>query len=74
MKKNIILSLLILVFPSFTAFAQCETEPKIDSTGKVLKEIKQITRSPQNLTEYTLLINAKTNGSSWLCTKIAKNK
>ncbi len=62
--KNTSWLLLLIVFQTVRAFAQCETEPALSATGKILKELKTSnqTTSPA---EYLLTLKADVPGASW---------
>ncbi len=68
--KNLFLIILLLASLSFGVFAQCETEPTIEKTGGILKELN-VGKSQREVvdnsaqTEFGLFIKASTRGASW---------
>jgi len=62
--KNLFSAILIIVFLSLETFARCEIEPTIETTGKVLKELK-ISAKKTDSAEYILTVKASVKGAAW---------
>lgn len=68
--KNLFLIILLIAFLSLGIFAQCETEPTIEKTGKILKELnvgksrREVVGSSAQ-TEFGLFVKANAPGASW---------
>ncbi|MGI9035841.1 MAG: hypothetical protein ACR2GD_07350 [Pyrinomonadaceae bacterium] len=62
--KNLFLIILFLALLSFGVAAQCETEPTINVTGKVLRELK-IPKQTAASEDYLLTLKANAPGASW---------
>ncbi|MCY7375522.1 MAG: hypothetical protein LH472_06075, partial [Pyrinomonadaceae bacterium] len=63
--KNLFSIIVLIVFLSLKAFAQCEIEPTIETTGKVLRELKISAEKTTSAAEYQLTIKASVKGASW---------
>ena len=55
---------LFILFQAFGIFAQCDGEPTLSATGKVLKELK-ISNQPTESRDYLITLKAKVSGASW---------
>lgn len=64
--KNLLQAILLIALVSLNIFGQCETEPTITTTGKILKELK-IKKNASRIAEAEigLSIKASAAGSSW---------
>ena len=67
--KNLLTAILFIAFLSFEVSAhevsaQCEIEPTIAATGKVLRELK-VTKQADTPAEFTLTLKASSAGASW---------
>lgn len=66
--KNTSLTILLIVLFSINVFATCEQEQTIETTGKILKELKIKKRrsaAANESDEFALLIKVSVKGTSW---------
>jgi hypothetical protein len=62
--KNLLRAILFIAFLSLKVSAQCEIEPTIAATGKVLRELK-VSKQADTPAEFTLTLKASVAGASW---------
>jgi len=62
--KNLLTTILFIAFLSLKVSAQCEIEPTIAATGKVLRELK-VSKQADTPAEFTLTLKASVAGASW---------
>lgn len=62
--KNLLTSILLIAFLSLGISAQCEIEPTIETTGKVLKELK-LSKQAKSSADFLLTLKAKVTSASW---------
>ncbi|MGI8640886.1 MAG: hypothetical protein ACR2MG_13200 [Pyrinomonadaceae bacterium] len=63
--KNLFRIILSIVLLSLGIYAQCETEPTIEKTGKVLRKLKTTNKEEQSSADYLLTLKASVKGASW---------
>ncbi len=63
--KNLFRTILSIALLSLGIFAQCETEPTIEKTGEVLRELKITNKEKLSTADYLLTLKASVKGASW---------
>jgi len=63
--KNLFRIIPLIALLSLKIFAQCETEPTIEKTGKVLRELKITIKEKLSSADYLLTLKVSVKGASW---------